>query len=166
MTIGGVTVPPSFSGLTSFVGLYQVNVQVPSETPTGDAVPLVLTIGGTQSNLVTIAVGSPSPPTSNPAPTITSLSPTSIPADSIVQTLIINGTGFTAASTVSINGVVKTMTFVSGTRLTTQMTDSDLGQTGSYPVVVTNPAPGGGTSNVLSFLVVAPPPDDGDDDDY
>ena len=56
MTIGGVTVPPSFSGLTSFVGLYQVNVQVPSNTPTGDAVEVVLTIGGVTSNTVTIAV--------------------------------------------------------------------------------------------------------------
>ena len=149
------------------MGLYQVNVQVPAGSPTGDAVPLVLTIGGTQSNPVTIAVGSPSPSTSNPAPTITSLSPTSIQADSIVQTLTINGTGFIAASTVGINGVAKTMTFVSGTRLTIQITESDLAQTGSYPVVVTNPAPGGGTSNVLSFLVVAPPPNDGSDyDDY
>ena len=56
MTIGGVTVPPSFSGLTSFVGLYQVNVQVPSEASTGDAVAVVLTIGGATSNTVTIAV--------------------------------------------------------------------------------------------------------------
>ncbi len=30
VTIGGVNVTPSFSGLTNFVGLYQVNVQVPS----------------------------------------------------------------------------------------------------------------------------------------
>ena len=54
--IGGVDVPPSFSGLTSFVGLYQVNVQVPSNAPTGDAVEVVLTIGGVASNTVTIAV--------------------------------------------------------------------------------------------------------------
>jgi len=55
-TIGGVEVPVSFSGLTSFVGLYQVNVQVPSNAPTGDAVEVVLTIGGVASNTVTIAV--------------------------------------------------------------------------------------------------------------
>ena len=56
VTIGGVPVPPSFSGLPSFVGLYQVDVQVPSEAPTGDAVEIVLTIGGVTSNTVTIAV--------------------------------------------------------------------------------------------------------------
>jgi uncharacterized protein (TIGR03437 family) len=54
--IGGVAVQPSFSGLSSFVGLYQVNVQVPANTPTGDVVPVLLTIGGVSSNSVTIAV--------------------------------------------------------------------------------------------------------------
>jgi uncharacterized protein (TIGR03437 family) len=56
VTIGGIEVQPSFSGLTGFVGLYQVNVQVPSEAPTGAAVELVITIGGVPSNTVTIAV--------------------------------------------------------------------------------------------------------------
>jgi len=56
VTIGGVEVPVSFSGLTGFVGLYQVNVQVPSEAPTGDAVDVVITIGGIPSNTATIAV--------------------------------------------------------------------------------------------------------------
>ncbi|MCZ6752334.1 MAG: putative Ig domain-containing protein [Acidobacteria bacterium] len=55
-TIGGVEVPVSFSGLSSFVGLYQVNVQVPSNAPTGNAIEVVLTIGGVTSNTVTIAV--------------------------------------------------------------------------------------------------------------
>ena len=57
VTIGGVPAMVSFSRLgPGFVGLYQVNVQVPENTPTGDAVPVVLTIGGVSSNTVTIAV--------------------------------------------------------------------------------------------------------------
>jgi uncharacterized protein (TIGR03437 family) len=61
-TIGGVNAPVVFSGLTpTLVALYQVNVQVPAGAPTGDAVPLVLTVtnrDGTaaQSNTVTVAV--------------------------------------------------------------------------------------------------------------
>jgi len=56
VTIGGVSAPVSFAGLApGFVGLYQVNVQVPDGTPTGDAVPVVLAIGGVTSNAVTIA---------------------------------------------------------------------------------------------------------------
>jgi uncharacterized protein (TIGR03437 family) len=54
--IGGIEVPVSFSGLTSYVGLYQVDVQVPSNAPTGAAVEVVITIGGVSSNTVTIAV--------------------------------------------------------------------------------------------------------------
>lgn len=56
-TMGGVPATVTFSGLgPGFVGLYQVNVQVPENVPTGDAVGLVLTIGGVASNTVTIAV--------------------------------------------------------------------------------------------------------------
>jgi len=49
--------PLLFSGLSpGFVGLYQVNVQIPSTSPSGSAVPLVLKIGGVTSNTATIAV--------------------------------------------------------------------------------------------------------------
>jgi uncharacterized protein (TIGR03437 family) len=41
VSIGGVSAPVSFSGLApGFVGLYQVNAQVPGNAPTGAAVPL------------------------------------------------------------------------------------------------------------------------------
>jgi uncharacterized protein (TIGR03437 family) len=38
------------------VGLYQVSVQVPAGAPSGEAIPVVLSIGGVASNAVTIAV--------------------------------------------------------------------------------------------------------------
>ena len=57
VTIGGVPAPFGFSGLApGFVGLYQVNVQVPDNAPSGVAVPVVMTSGGASSNTVTIAV--------------------------------------------------------------------------------------------------------------
>ena len=57
VTIGGVTSEVSFSGLApGFVGLYQVNVVVPSSVEPGSTVPVILTIGGVASNTVTIAV--------------------------------------------------------------------------------------------------------------
>ncbi len=52
-----VTATPSFAGLApNFVGLYQVNVQVPANSPKGDSVPLYLVNGGVFSNTVNIAV--------------------------------------------------------------------------------------------------------------
>jgi uncharacterized protein (TIGR03437 family) len=57
VTIGGQSAAVLFSGLApGFVGLYQVNVTVPANAPSGNAVPLVLTIGGVSSNTVTMAV--------------------------------------------------------------------------------------------------------------
>jgi uncharacterized protein (TIGR03437 family) len=38
------------------VGMYQVNAEIPADAPTGDAVPLTITVGGMRSNEVTIAV--------------------------------------------------------------------------------------------------------------
>jgi uncharacterized protein (TIGR03437 family) len=56
-TVGGVTAPVSYSGLTpGGVGLYQVNAQIPAGLTPGNAVPVVINIGGVASNTVTIAV--------------------------------------------------------------------------------------------------------------
>jgi uncharacterized protein (TIGR03437 family) len=57
VTVGGVPAAVTFSGLApGFVGEYQVNITIPDSAPTGDAVAVVLSIGGAASNTVTIAV--------------------------------------------------------------------------------------------------------------
>jgi uncharacterized protein (TIGR03437 family) len=57
VTIGGATARLQFYGLTpDAVGLYQVNAVVPQGVAKGSAVPVVISIGGVQSNTVTIAV--------------------------------------------------------------------------------------------------------------
>jgi uncharacterized protein (TIGR03437 family) len=57
MTIGGLPVTPSFAGLApGYVGLYQVNAQVPSGVTPGNAVPVLMTVNGSVSNTVTVAV--------------------------------------------------------------------------------------------------------------
>jgi len=38
------------------VGLNQINLQIPSTTRTANDIPVVLSVGGKQSNTVTIAV--------------------------------------------------------------------------------------------------------------
>ena len=56
--IGGVSAHVEFSGLApQFVGVYQLNFQLPSGVPTGNAVPIHIQIGGaTSRDGVTIAV--------------------------------------------------------------------------------------------------------------
>ena len=63
VTIGGIESAVAFQGLApGFVGLYQVNVVVPSGVAPGDAVPLVLTQNGIVANpdqAITIPVQAP-----------------------------------------------------------------------------------------------------------
>jgi uncharacterized protein (TIGR03437 family) len=57
VTIGGVPATVQFSGLApTLLGVYQVNILIPPNAPSGSAVPVVLTIGGVASNVVTIAI--------------------------------------------------------------------------------------------------------------
>ncbi len=57
VTIGGVRADVQFAGLTpTFVGLYQLNVKVPTGVTPGSAVPIIITQAGVPSNAPTIAV--------------------------------------------------------------------------------------------------------------
>jgi len=57
VTIGGVSAQVLFSGLApGLTGVYQVNALVPGGAPGGSAVPVVIALGGSTSNTVTIAV--------------------------------------------------------------------------------------------------------------
>jgi uncharacterized protein (TIGR03437 family) len=56
-TIGGIAAPVRFAGMApGFVGLYQVNLEVPAGVPGGQQT-LILTSNGVNSNPVTIAIG-------------------------------------------------------------------------------------------------------------
>jgi uncharacterized protein (TIGR03437 family) len=56
-SIGGVDAAIQFLGLApGFIGLAQANVSIPAGAPTGDAVPLIITVGGQPSNSVVISV--------------------------------------------------------------------------------------------------------------
>ena len=55
--IGGRSATVQFAGLApGFVGLYQVNVEIPAGVEPGPEVPLVLFQNGVPSNIITIAV--------------------------------------------------------------------------------------------------------------
>jgi uncharacterized protein (TIGR03437 family) len=56
---GQVSAQSAFAGLTpGFVGLYQVNVQIPANVPTGTSVTMSLAVGSTVSNTVNIDIAS------------------------------------------------------------------------------------------------------------
>ena len=120
--------------------------------PRGSTTPVVLTSTDTPLNAGCVAPG-------NPVPTITGLSPGSATAGDPGFTLTVNGTGFVSGSTVTFNGVSRTVTFVSVTQLTVAILAADIATAGTYNVAVTNAAPGGGitTATAASTFTVNPP---------
>jgi hypothetical protein len=89
----------------------------------------------------------------NPAPAISSLSPAYASASGAAFTLTVNGTGFVANSTVNWGATALTTTYVSASKLTAAVSASEIASAGTSPVTVITPAPGGGTSNVLTFEI-------------
>ena len=94
----------------------------------------------------------------NPVPSIASLSPTQQAAGSQSQTLTINGSGFMSTSTATYHGLAHTVSFGSASQISIALSTPDLAATGAFPLVVTNPAPGGGSSNTANFTVVTGTP--------
>src|SRR5262249_31994865 len=93
----------------------------------------------------------------NSAPAITAIFPNSVVAGSAGFTLTINGTGFTPASIARWNGANRQTSFISSTQLNAAIPASDVQSVGVAGVAVTNPAPGGGNSNTVSFTVTPQP---------
>jgi uncharacterized protein (TIGR03437 family) len=56
VTVGGVAAQVVFSGMSPYVGVYQLNIVIQPGTPTGDAIPVVITMNGVKSNAPVIAV--------------------------------------------------------------------------------------------------------------
>jgi YVTN family beta-propeller protein len=94
---------------------------------------------------------------SNPSPTITTVSPNSTVAGGAAFTLTIHGTNFVAGSMVNFGGSAPAATFVNSTQLSVAIPATTIASTGAPVVTVTNPAPGGGTSNAINFIITSGP---------
>ena len=141
---------------TVFVDTQDLTVNVPgTDLANAGSYPVAISnpdvAGALSQSLVFTVVGV----ALNPAPSISSLSPSSLTVGSPSQMITINGTGFLTNSTVTFNRTSHTATFVSSTQLTIQLTSSDLATAGSFPVVVTHPPPGGGSSGPANLVVTS-----------
>jgi len=146
VTIGGVPAPVLFSGLApGFVGLYQVNAQVAAIAAAGNAVSVVISIGGYTSNEATIAVKQ----IINTNAALGSVTPNSGPAGQVL-TVVFTGTntnfaqGQTLASFgagISVAGAPQgepgILTVASPTSATARITIDPAAATGARNIVVT-----------------------------
>ncbi len=122
-------------------GTAQVSVNTPPPGG-GTTLPLTFTIN----------------PAPSPVPQITSLSPSGVSASSGQFTLNVRGNNFVSPSVVMVNGASRPTAFQDSTYLQATIFASDVATSGSLPITVMNPQPGGGSSNVFALSVTNPVP--------
>ncbi len=96
----------------------------------------------------------------NPVPTIAVLDPASVATGGPDFYLTVYGKGFLSTSVVQWNGANLPTTLVSSTQLFAVVAAGYRSASGSVPITVVNPTPGGGPSNAIAIFVgpVAAPP--------
>src|SRR6266545_18676 len=110
----------------------------------------VFTPGGGTTPAATLSVN-------NPAPTLSSISPSTLAAWGPAFTLTANGSNFVNGSVVQVNGVSRPTTFVGPTQLTAAFQAADRTTTAtSLSITVTTPSPGGGTTSVRTLTLTQP----------
>ena len=130
-SVGTVDYQGNYTAPNNIVGLGSVTV-----TATSNANP-----AKSDSAVVTLT---------NPVPTLTSITPSTLGLGSFQITL--NGTGFVSTSTATFGGQPLQVTYATSTMLSA-IGNALNTQVGSVAVKVTNPAPGGGISNSLNVTV-------------
>ena len=86
------------------------------------------------------------------APALTSLTPNSVPVNSVPFTMTVNGSNFGTDAIVFWNGNAQSTVFITSNQLMVKLTDTDLMFTGLVPVYVRT---GGQNSNTVDFDVTA-----------
>jgi hypothetical protein len=91
--------------------------------------------------------------TASPVPVASSLSPATVTHGTGNFRMSVRGSGFVPGSIVTWNGKRISASYVSATQMTVYVTKATIASSGIPTVTVKNPAPGGGTSNSLTFTI-------------
>ncbi|HZQ92256.1 MAG TPA: choice-of-anchor D domain-containing protein [Terriglobales bacterium] len=92
-----------------------------------------------------------------PVPVVNSLSPSVLLAGGGAFTLTVNGSGFVTGAVLRWNGSPRPTTVLGETRLTAQITADDIATASTAAIIVLNPSPGGGPSNLVSLQILPGP---------
>ncbi|MBI2817904.1 MAG: TIGR03118 family protein [Acidobacteria bacterium] len=169
VTIDGINAQVVFSGLAGCcVGLNQINVVVPQNVRAGTNANLVLSIGGKQSNTVTLAIGATAGPAAPPpAPVIAlsslSFSQTTVTAGTSSQGRVVLSGDATSDTVVTLSSsnpaavsVPASITVPAGSNSTSFSFTSSASV--SVATVVTITATFGGVTQTATLTVEAAPP--------
>lgn len=94
----------------------------------------------------------------NSRPQLSTLNPNNTTAGGQGFTLTVNGSSFVPGTVVNWDDSPRNTTYVSSTEVQAAILASDIAQAGTFRVTATNPPPGGGNSNPLTFTVNNPVP--------
>jgi len=128
-TVGTIDSQGNYTAPNNIVGLGSVTVTAAADANTAKTASAVVTL-------------------TNPVPALTSITPSTLGLGSFQMTL--NGTGFVSTSIATFGGQAMQVTYATSTMITAI---GSAPQAGTVTVMVTNPAPGGGTSNGLNVTV-------------
>jgi hypothetical protein len=145
-SVNGVVGGSATVGTIDTTGLYTAPAIPP--TPNTLTVTAASLVAPSQSATASVTIV-------NPAPTISSISPATAFALSGATLLTVTGSGFTPESTLTVNGSALPATVVSSTEFTATLSALMVAQPAAFDLVVSNPAPGGGTSAAAIFTVLA-----------
>lgn len=154
---GGNEVSCDLGSLASGATAKVIVTAIPSDSGTIESTAIVSSESydpnqaNNQATATTAATGS----LYSAAPVVSGISPALVPAGSPTFTLTVTGSGFNSASTVEINGNAELTTEVSSTELTATVDAASVANYGWTPVTVSNPAPGGGVSQVTPLTIYA-----------
>jgi trimeric autotransporter adhesin len=142
---------------TTYSSSSQLQAQIPAENiaTAGSATVSVTNPapGGGNSGLAEFTVNA----SSNPAPSLTILSPSSVNTGTSGFLLTVTGTDFVSTSTIEWNGVPCVTTYLSETQLEAEIPGTSVAVSGSVDVTVVNPTPGGGASQPVTFTIAGSP---------
>jgi hypothetical protein len=94
---------------------------------------------------------------SNPVPFISQpLVPVTVKPGRAAFTLTVNGSEFASTAVINWNGTPRATQFFSSSQLKATIDAADVAHAGTVSITVTNPAPGGGTSNSVLFPIQVP----------
>jgi uncharacterized protein (TIGR03437 family) len=135
---------------TTFVSATQVTATVPANLVVagGAATVTLINPSGVTSNTATF-------PITTPAPTVTSIAPSSVPAGGQALTLTVRGSGFLSGAVVEWNGSPLITTLIDSTQLTALAPASAIASPGAVTITVAMQAL---VSNNLALTITPPLP--------
>jgi trimeric autotransporter adhesin len=139
---------PPFSGAPSVSNLIQWGT---------NGLAFILPAGGSTNSQIVI-VQSPTllltaTKTASPTPVLKSLSPTTATHGTGNFLMTVHGSNFVPGSTVTWNGKAISANYLTPTQVRVYVPASHISSTGIAKILVKNPTPGGGESNIVGFTV-------------